>query len=268
MPLAFAEAATSPKDVAKSVKGKIVFLRGMEAGDTLSFDAQGSEIGTVTTGSFASSALEVDKVHLSRTSLDIAGKRGVLILNTASHSPSFKDVRFMPTAASINLKISIDPANPDFVDAAVRRVLAFNLQDALAGKSRAELNANIATIASLSPVSADFPRSKPNPTAAPALIAGAYRVQGGVSPPRLLHSVDAIFPPGANRKKQGDHLCVLSLIVDVNGNPTHIRIARSAGLDFDTEAVAALTQFRFLPAEYLGKAVPAWIETEINFQLY
>lgn len=266
-PLGFAASATSPQELAQSLKGKTVFLRGMEAGNKLSFDSQGNEIGTAIPGSFANSALEVDKVHLSRTSLEIRGNRGVLIFDTASQSPSLHDVRFMPTSASISLKISVNPANPDSVDVAIRKVLALKLQDALAGKSRPELIASVATIASLSPASNDFPTSKPDRSAAPELIAGAYQVQGGVTPPRLLHSVDPILPPGANRKRQ-DHICVLSLIVDSDGNPTHIRIARSAGRDFDTEAVVALSQFRFAPAVYLGKTVPVWIKVEIKFHVY
>lgn len=52
-PIHAANAASVKHEIVDELKGKTVLLRGMEAGDTLSFDAQGAEVGTYPTGPFA-----------------------------------------------------------------------------------------------------------------------------------------------------------------------------------------------------------------------
>ena len=96
---------------------------------------------------------------------------------------------------------------------------------------------------------------------------GVYRPGGGVSQPKLLSSVDPEFSDEARRQKyQG--IVALSIIVDAQGNPQHIRILRQLGMGLDEKAVEAVKQYKFKPATKDGKPVPVEINIEVNFQLF
>ncbi len=96
---------------------------------------------------------------------------------------------------------------------------------------------------------------------------GVYHPGGGVSSPKLVYSVDPEFSDEARRQKyQG--VVVLSIIVDAQGNPQHIRVVRPLGMGLDEKAVAAVRQYKFKPAMLDGKPVPVEINIEVNFQLF
>ena len=97
---------------------------------------------------------------------------------------------------------------------------------------------------------------------------GLYRIGGGVSAPVVIHSVEAEFSDEARRAKyQG--VCLISLIVDAQGNPQNIRIARALGMGLDEKAIEAIRQYKFKPAMKDGKTpVPVMITVEVDFRLY
>ena len=95
-----------------------------------------------------------------------------------------------------------------------------------------------------------------------------YQIGGGAPAPTVLHSVEAEFSDEARRAKyQG--VCLISLIVDTQGNPQNIRIARALGMGLDEKAIEAIRQYKFKPAMKDGKTpVPAVITIEVDFRLY
>ncbi len=96
---------------------------------------------------------------------------------------------------------------------------------------------------------------------------GVYRVGGGVSAPQLIYSVDPEFSDEARRAKyQG--VCVVSLIVDAQGNPQRVQVVRHLGMGLDEKAVEAVKQYRFKPAYLQGKPVPVEVDIEVNFRIY
>ena len=97
---------------------------------------------------------------------------------------------------------------------------------------------------------------------------GLYRVGGGVSPPQPLNSVEAEFSDEARRAKyQG--VCLISLIVDAQGNPQNPRVVRALGMGLDEKAIEAVKKYKFKPAMKDGKTpVPVMITVEVNFRLY
>ncbi len=96
---------------------------------------------------------------------------------------------------------------------------------------------------------------------------GAYRVGGGVSPPRVIHDPDPYYSEKARRAyHQGT--VVLWLIVGTDGKPHGIRVQRSLGMGLDEEAVKAVEKWRFQPATKDGHPVPVMINVEVNFRLY
>ncbi|HEY1903827.1 MAG TPA: energy transducer TonB [Terracidiphilus sp.] len=97
---------------------------------------------------------------------------------------------------------------------------------------------------------------------------GLFRVGGGVSAPVPLNSVEAEFSDEARRAKyQG--VCLISLIVDAQGNPQNPRVVRALGMGLDEKALEAVRKYKFKPAMKDGHIpVPVMITVEVNFRLY
>jgi periplasmic protein TonB len=97
---------------------------------------------------------------------------------------------------------------------------------------------------------------------------GLAQIGGRVSAPVVIHSVEAEFSDEARRAKyQG--VCLISLIVDTQGNPQNIRVARPLGMGLDEKAIEAIRQYKFKPAMQDGKTpVPVMITIEVDFRLY
>jgi len=94
-----------------------------------------------------------------------------------------------------------------------------------------------------------------------------YKVGKDVSPPVVINSVEAKFSDEARRAKyQGS--CLISLVVDAQGNPQNIRVARALGMGLDEKAIEAIRQYKFRPAIHRGKPVAVAITIEVDFRLY
>jgi len=50
--------------------------------------------------------------------------------------------------------------------------------------------------------------------------------------------------------------------------PRDVHVVRSLSKAFDENAVKAVEQYRFKPAEHLGKPVPVALSVEVKFQLF
>ncbi len=96
---------------------------------------------------------------------------------------------------------------------------------------------------------------------------GIYHVGGGVSAPSVIYSVDPEYSDEARRAKYTG-IVMVSLIVDAQGLPEHVHVARSLGMGLDERAIEAVRQYRFKPATYQGKPVPVEVQIEVNFQIY
>jgi TonB family protein len=97
---------------------------------------------------------------------------------------------------------------------------------------------------------------------------GLFRIGGGVSAPVPIISPEAEFSDEARRAKyQG--VCLVSLIVDAQGNPQNPRVIRALGMGLDEKALEAVRRYKFKPALKEGKTpVPVMITIEVNFRLY
>jgi TonB family protein len=126
------------------------------------------------------------------------------------------------------------------------------------------------------PETGDGPKAvspKPNPYAS-----GKYHVGDGVSAPKLLFAVDPEFTDQARHKKVAGTV-VVALTVDTAGNPQNVRVVHSMSQDvnnkykqialgLDDNAVAAVKQYRYQPAQLQGKPVPVEIEVKVNFRIW
>jgi periplasmic protein TonB len=96
---------------------------------------------------------------------------------------------------------------------------------------------------------------------------GLYHVGGGVAAPQLIFAPDPEFSDEARRAKfQG--VCVVSLIVDAQGNPQRVQVVRHLGMGLDQKAVEAVRRYRFKAATLQGKPVPVAVNIEVNFRIY
>jgi TonB family protein len=97
---------------------------------------------------------------------------------------------------------------------------------------------------------------------------GLEHVGGRVSAPVPLIQPEAEFSDEARRAKyQG--VCLISLIVDAQGNPQNPRVIRALGMGLDEKALEAVRKYKFKPAMKDGKTpVPVMITVEVNFRLY
>jgi periplasmic protein TonB len=96
---------------------------------------------------------------------------------------------------------------------------------------------------------------------------GVFRVGGGVSAPKALDTPDPEYSEEA-RKAKYQGTCILWLIVDQNGRPQQIKVARSLGMGLDQKAVEAVQHWKFEPAMKDGHPVAVQINVEVNFRLY
>src|ERR1700757_3282478 len=96
---------------------------------------------------------------------------------------------------------------------------------------------------------------------------GLYHIGGGVSAPVAIFTPEAEFSDEARRAKyQG--VCLISLIVDAQGNPQNPRVVRPLGMGLDEKALEAVRKYKFKPAMKEGKPVPVMMSIEVNFRLY
>ena len=98
--------------------------------------------------------------------------------------------------------------------------------------------------------------------------AGCTGSAAGLGAGSALNSVEAEFSDEARRAKyQG--VCLISLIVDAQGNPQNPRVVRALGMGLDEKALEAVRKYKFKPAMKDGKTpVPVMITVEVNFRLY
>ena len=96
---------------------------------------------------------------------------------------------------------------------------------------------------------------------------GVMSVGGGVSAPLLIYSVQPEFSEQARRANfQGT--VAIELIVDSQGNPQDVRVARHLGMGLDEKAVEAVRQYRFKPAMYHGHPVSVQMIVDVDFRLH
>lgn len=96
---------------------------------------------------------------------------------------------------------------------------------------------------------------------------GLFRVGGGVSPPRKIYSPEPEFSDEA-RKAKYQGICVLSMIVELDGRPSNIRVVSSLGMGLDEKAIEAVRTWKFEPATKDGHPVRVPVQIEVDFHLY
>jgi TonB family protein len=90
---------------------------------------------------------------------------------------------------------------------------------------------------------------------------------GGVSQPIPISTPEAEFSDEARRQKY-EGVCLISVIVDAQGDPQSPRVVRRLGMGLDEKALEAVMHYKFKPARKDGKPVPVRISVMVNFRLF
>jgi TonB family protein len=85
-----------------------------------------------------------------------------------------------------------------------------------------------------------------------------------VTAPILTHSEDAEFSDSGVRANISG-LAIVSIVIDIDGLPRHIRSILPLGYGMDEQAVKAVEQYRFQPSKLQGKPVPVQVSIEVRF---
>ena len=96
---------------------------------------------------------------------------------------------------------------------------------------------------------------------------GIYHVGGSVHAPVLTFSIEPEFSEEARKAKFSGSVDVY-LIVDEQGNPTHVHVARDVGMGLGDKAVEAVRQYKFKPAMKDGKPVKVDMYVEVDFHIF
>jgi len=103
--------------------------------------------------------------------------------------------------------------------------------------------------------------------APPSETAAQLKHPPSYTPPIPIHMVDADFvDPGA--KSAYEAVVVVTVTVSAEGVPTEVLLKRGLGFGADEKAIAAVKQYRFLPATSKGKPVAASRELEVKFAMF
>ncbi len=85
-----------------------------------------------------------------------------------------------------------------------------------------------------------------------------------VTPPVVVHHVDAVYPPSALAERK-DADVVLTVTVDADGHVSKVDVAQSGGADLDEAAIVAAREWTFVPAMRSGKPVASRIKMPFHF---
>ena len=104
------------------------------------------------------------------------------------------------------------------------------------------------------------------PATAPDNASKPLRVGGDVKPPKVVYDPDPQYSEAARRAHyQGT--VVLWVVVEADGSPSRIRVARRIGMGLDEAAIVGVQRWRFQPGTRNGQPVPVQINVEVTFRL-
>lgn len=247
--------------------GKVLTLRRFYKGDHLSFRADGTLDGDARIGPWTiDGEIFVNKAFASGTTLHLKGRRLVLLFD--SKTKTFQDtlMHLEEYRGKDRTRVE-DLLNGMKVEIDIR--LSQEATDAQQ-ISKAMQAVFLAPNESMTNVVPDYWRSyfdfvehKAN-TLRPE---GVYSVGNGVSPPKPISAPEPEYTDsGRGVKWQGTVL--VSLVVDEDGKPRNLQIARPLGAGLDDKSVEAVETWKFEPAQKDGKPVRVAIMVEVTFHLY
>jgi len=287
--------------------GKALYLRGGYLDNSLSFDEHGHIIGNPAQASYTLSAVQIDKVRLTKHKVELYGARyGLHFLGQlAMEDTSFDRVRITPKDR--RLRITIDreivlkthkkkekksktPEPPEPSD-------ADQLKAYIAAAPEAERPADAASVTvTTSPAhAANLLKQALADIFAPGLDdrmiasmpdfwrlyyqAAAQKADYRPTDPAVLRPSAAdqkpqlltTFAPDSNEFAQSNGVAGMALyhtVVGIDGKAAEIAVGRPIGFGLDENAVAAIRKASFRPGLKGGQPVPVLIDLVVQFRIF
>lgn len=245
-------AQTTKPDLQTRLVNQPLYLRGAWHDDKLSFDPSGQLLNSSTPTSFTVSGIRIKSLKLDQKGLRLDGERvGLEFVKDDMIRVGLKE--------SIRIEIS-PPQNGDYTTA-LDHIFTADIADfapTLPSYWQGEAFKQ-ALLLSHHTVEPSVP-AKPNPW---PLFKGADRV----TPPKVLSTPEPSFSRYARAAKlAGDVLVFLQ--VDPQGNPQKITLHKPLGMGLDEEAIYAVSQYKFKPAEQYGKPIRVELAVQVTFKVF
>ncbi len=255
-------------------EGKVLLLRNLGGGQQLVFDEEGQLVKGELPGPWTiTGMLRLERLRVRQDRLVLEGRRMLLVYNP--ETDELDDLASIKSGkvASKKRQIQVDTKSKDArnlldeqrVDIEVRlrsgELTEGRIRSLLSKiylRSDAELAENLPTY--WQPY-LSTKRGSPTPFQA------VYRVGGGTSAPRRIHTPDPEYSEIARRAKLQGTL-VLWMIISETGGVSALRIVQPLGLGLDEKAVEAVRGWKFEPARREGQPVPVQVNVEVDFRLY
>lgn len=102
---------------------------------------------------------------------------------------------------------------------------------------------------------------KPEPRALPA----AKRIEPGITPPKVISRVEAVYPMEAKVKGIAG-VCIVEATIDEKGNVAEVRVVKPLPHGLSEATVDAVKQWKFEPGMKDGKPVPVIFNITMNYK--
>jgi TonB family protein len=196
---------------------------------------------------------EITFVRVLGTDLD---RLALLIVGKDRFKPGTRDGR--PAAVSQQAEVSLEACTVETKDDTGKTHHALRLRSQPVQKLMA-LEGN--------PAGMERPWMTAPPENSTAATRGLAKIGNGVSNPFPLNNVQAEYDDEA-RKERIEGICLIKVVVDVNGLPQDAKVARGLDPGLDIKAIEAVNKYRFRPAmKEDGTPVPVRITVEVNFRM-
>ncbi len=293
---AASSAGITEDELKQMLEGKTFYLRGGYLDDTLNFNDRGILDGHSPQGSYTLSLIQVEKVRLGKLRLQLEGIRYGLhflgALPSEDSSAGSDRVRITPAKKMVRITIArervIKPkkqkkekGGKEAASPAAARPTAAPAEtgDTTTSPARAAQRLRTA-LARVFASKLDAPMMASMPAFWKLYYkAAAAKTDYRPSDPAVLREdqVDrkarllTSFEPDSNQYAQSAGVAGMALyqvVIEPDGEPGEIAVARPIGFGLDENAVAAIRKARFQPAMKSGRAVPVLVDLIVEFRIY
>jgi outer membrane biosynthesis protein TonB len=301
------------EELKRALVGKPLFLRGGYLDDSLNYNEQGALVGGSAPAPYTLSAVQIEKVYLSKRKLQLVGARyGLHFLGALAYEDPTKAVdRVKITPKKKSFKITIDRelvVKPKKVKQPKKSKVKKASEDATNAQADGGEPGAAAPSQADVPADPNSPTTTTSPAHSATVLRGAldrifaesidermiatmpdfwklyYRAAAAKTDYKPTDStvlrqnmVDqkakllTRFEPASNEFAQDHGVAGMSLyhvVIDVDGKPGEVAVARPIGFGLDENAVVAIRTAKFDPAMKDGKPVPVLLDLVVQFRIF
>lgn len=243
--------AADNKEIEKAVRddfqGKLLLLRGLPTDKKLTFDSSVKLTSDIHAGPWSGAVFEMEKVQSKKTEVRIFGACPMLLVPDPGTPRKIEIDIQLPTSLTAQEFVSLIRNQVFITDSAeLDSLLPKPWPDVISGTLTVDKKAGIAGFT-------------PNGEM-------IYRIKPGMTPPKPLHTPDPEYSEEA-RKSKYQGTVVLVAVINQKGEVMYLRVSRAIGKGLDENAMQAVRQWTFRPAELNGRPVAVLINIEVSFNL-